>query len=113
MRKARGDHPADDLPRRSSPRALLAIALGLGLAPLLFEGSTVVAGRWRAILGQVPPEAATPVSDAVGEALKDGSRRISAAAEDLLKRGGRHPDWAMGVAVAWAVLGGGFLMRNR
>ena len=104
---------APSIPHRRAGRRAAAIVLGLALSPLIYEGSTVVADRWRVLLGSWPASVSTPVSDTLAGALNDGVKAFTAIGLELIRVGGKQPNWAIGLAVVWGMLGGGFLLRNR
>lgn len=113
MKTRTADFPSEPPFRRSGRRTAAAIVVGLALAPLCYEGTAVVVTRWQALMGRVPPEARTPVYDALAEALDDGSRWAGGVGQRMIRIAGENPRWTTGLAFFWAVLGGGLLMRSR
>lgn len=91
-------------------RNVAAVALGLLLAPLIYESATLCAARWRAMSGvYAAPE--TPVIDAIGAwsgATASWARRKSVVWF-------RDPGWkagpTIGLSIAWA-LGAAWLLRG-
>ncbi len=101
-----------DRPRRRGLLALWPLALGLVLAPFAYEGAASILNRWRRISGMISSVVSTPISDATFAALSGSWRTTWESCLRLAESTGQHPNWSIGIAAFWMVLGSGFLLRK-
>lgn len=97
-------------PRVGHRRLILTIALGLALAPLVYEGSLVCASRWRAMAGE-NVQVATPILDAIGFQVDEARNWMRRQADVWIRDPPWRPSTTIAVALGWAV-GAAFLLRG-
>src|SRR4051794_27355625 len=91
-------------PRRGSRwHAVLTIALGLLLAPLVHEATALGVAPWKAMLGAVP-SVETPVLDAIGSGMRSAARELRAWTAPVVHSAPWNPSLVFPLAVAWTAL---------
>lgn len=106
MRKLSGPAPVPDRPaprRRSPGGAPAAFALGLALAPALYEAGAVCLARWRGLFSQVR-RVDTPVLDALGALLDTAARTARFHVHVVFLNLPWEPTLVVALGVGWALL---------
>ncbi|HEV3164623.1 MAG TPA: hypothetical protein VGZ22_11395 [Isosphaeraceae bacterium] len=86
--------------------AVIAIALGLPLGPLVYEGSAILNAQWSTLLGHATV-ARTPVLDTLGY----WARSTSSSTARAFQRVRLQPTMTIPLAIAWGVCCGLLLRR--
>jgi hypothetical protein len=93
-------------------RALLVIALGLILTPVVYEYSTLCASRWIAMYGQVSTPH-TPVLDALGDYVSE----VHSSLALMFRRTFFNLPWKASLIIPltmlWGFIASLFMSRNR
>jgi hypothetical protein len=93
-----GELKVADRPKR---RAVLAMALGLALSPLVFEGSSLCAAQWRSMAGPVV-SVQTPVLDTFGWIFTSIGSSVSQSISSMFHSVPWRPSVVIPLTFVWA-----------
>jgi hypothetical protein len=102
----------DDAPprRRSQTPAVITIALGLLLSPLVFEATQLCAANWKGMNGNVP-FVSTPVLNVVGSGLQSAGDEFRSTLSPVLHRLPWDSSYVVVFGLGWASIAA-FLLRR-
>jgi hypothetical protein len=89
----------------------LAVAIGITIAPLIYESAAVCVARWKSVLGQVTT-ADTPVLNAIGAGIQTASRTVQGSTSSLFRTMPWKPSLVIPLTFAWAILAAVLLRRR-
>jgi hypothetical protein len=90
-------------PRWSLLRASAIVLLGISLAPLVAEGTSICVAQWSRVMGR-NAEARTPVVDSLQDGIESGHRSLSNAIASYFQQLPWSPRVVLGVGVILMVL---------
>jgi hypothetical protein len=95
-------------PRRPLLRKAAMVLVGISLAPLVAEGTSICYAQWSQVMG-TNTEARTPVLDSLFDGLDSGRQSCSGTVSSVFQ----HTPWnhqiVLGVAVVLVIVGVGML----
>jgi hypothetical protein len=96
---------------RPKRRAVLAVALGLALSPLVFEASSLCTAQWRSMAGPVVI-VQTPVLDTLGWIFTSTGSSVSHSIAGMLHSVPWRPSVVIPLTFVWAGFAS-LLLRHR
>src|SRR5690349_9472696 len=100
MRKLSRPPIEDPAPDTSRRKLIVAVALGMAIAPLVYEGAALCVARW------------APVLDAIGRGVEPVLKSVQRSTSRTFKNVPWRPTMVIPVACAWAFCGS-FLLRRK
>jgi hypothetical protein len=91
-------------PRWSALRVFALVVLGISLAPLIAEGTSICFAQWSQVMGS-NALARTPVLDSLQEGLESGHRSISSTMTSYFQRLPWNPKVVLFVGVILMLIG--------
>jgi hypothetical protein len=102
--RAADDIPLDLRHRRRRLRGLLAVLVGLLVAPICYETTALSVARWRSLGGRTTT-VSTPVLDGIQSTYREfrrtGNRVVESKFHDLPWK----PQWVLACGAVWVVIG--------
>jgi hypothetical protein len=90
-------------PRRSLLRASVIVLIGISLAPLIAEGTSICLAQWSRVMGR-NADARTPVIDSLQDGIESSHRSFSNAVTAYFQRLPWSPRIVLGVGVILMML---------
>jgi hypothetical protein len=91
-------------PRWSALRVSALVLLGISLAPLIAEGTSICFAQWSQVMGR-NAQARTPVIDSLQEGIETGHRSVSSSMGSYFQRLPWSPKIVLAVGVILMLLG--------